>query len=213
MRVNTHLKGYERGGDADLRRGTDVPQPHGGPRGRVEDPGDPVGFREQCAVYGAEADADAEALQDADRRGRRGEEQERVQVADQHARQQDHGELAAGRPHHWRVAVLEEQTGDRQSRHDTQARYYRGRDGEGAAPSASGTRAERVSQSIKRQYPFSFSNFTFHLFPSRKSAETIGSHFSFFLMKLRGSTISFFFFNRRRRAERRRRTHGRNART
>lgn len=133
-RSSTYLKGDQRGRDADLRGGADVSRPDGGSRRGVEDPGDPIGLGEQGAVHGAEAHPDAEALQHAGGGGRRGEQQEGVQVADEHARQQDHGELAAGRPHHGCVPVLEEQAGHRQGRHDPQAGDHRGRDGEGAAP-------------------------------------------------------------------------------
>jgi len=131
---STYLEGDQRGRDADLRRRTNVPRSDGGPRGRVEDPGDPVSLGEQGAVHGAEAHANAEALENAGRRGRRGEEHEGVQVTHQHARQQDHGEFSSGSADHWGIAVLEEQVRHRQGRHDSQAGYYRRCDGEGAAP-------------------------------------------------------------------------------
>lgn len=70
---STYLKGDQRGRDANLGRRTDVPRSDGGPRGRIEDPGDPVGLGEQGAVHGTEANAYPEALQDAGRRGRGGE--------------------------------------------------------------------------------------------------------------------------------------------
>lgn len=117
-----------------MRGRTDVARSHGGSRGGIEDPGDPIGLGEQGAVDGAETDSDTEALQHAGRRGRRGEQHEGVEVADQHARQQDHGQLATGRPHHRCVPVLEEQAGHRQGRHDPQGGDHRRRDGEGAAP-------------------------------------------------------------------------------
>lgn len=116
---STYLEGDERGRYADLWRGADVPWSDGGPRGRVEDPGDPVGLGQQGAVHGAEAHADTETLENAGRRSRRDEEHEGVQITHQHARQQDHGEFSSGGANHRGVAVLEEQARHRQGRHDS----------------------------------------------------------------------------------------------
>lgn len=81
----TYLEGNQHCRDADLRGGTDISRSDCGPRRRVKDPGDPVGLGEQGAVHGAETDADAETLQHAGCCSRRSEQQEGVQVADQHA--------------------------------------------------------------------------------------------------------------------------------
>jgi len=113
------LEGDQRGGDADLRGRADVARPNGRPGSRVKDPGDSVSLGEQSAVDGAEADADAETLQDADRRGRSGEEDKGVQVADEHACQQDHAEFPSRSPDHRGVAMLKEQARYCQGRYDS----------------------------------------------------------------------------------------------
>jgi len=115
----TYLEGDQRGGDADLWGRTDVARPNGRSGGRVEDPGDSVGLGEQSAVNGAEADTDAKTLQHTDRCGRSGEEDEGVQIADEHACQQDHAEFPSGSSDHRCIAMLEEQARYCQGRYDS----------------------------------------------------------------------------------------------
>lgn len=117
-----------------MGRGTDVPRSDRGSRRRVENPRDPVRLGQQCPVHGAEAHTNTEPLQYAGDGGGRGQEEERVQIADEYPRQQDDGQLAAGRPHHRCVPVVEQEARDRHSCHDTQARDHGRGDRERAVP-------------------------------------------------------------------------------
>lgn len=117
-----------------MGRGTDVPGPDRGPRRRVEDSRNSVRLGEQRPVHRAEAHANTEPLQYAGDGGGRGQEEERVQIADEHSRQQNDGQLAAGRPHHRCVSVVKQEARDRHSCHDTQARDHRRGDRERAVP-------------------------------------------------------------------------------
>ena len=104
----SHLQRDQGGRDADLRRRTDIPWPNSRPRGRVEDPGDPVRLGQQCPVNGAETHPNAESLQDAGDGGGRCQQQERVQVTDEHSGQQNDRQLASRGPDHRRVSMVEQ---------------------------------------------------------------------------------------------------------
>ncbi len=85
----------EEASDGDLRSRADERGPPRGPGGRVENPRDPVCLGQQRPVDDGEPEPDAEPLQGAHERRRLGQQDERVDVADQDTAEEHVAQLPA----------------------------------------------------------------------------------------------------------------------
>ena len=125
------MKGDENAANGQLRFGRNEAGPSGRFLAAAEDARDPVGFGEQGGVDDAETQADGRLLDTADGVRRPQNEQERDEITQEDAAQQDVAQLASGRAHHRGVVVPQKDSQNlNQSRCiDIVEREWRNRDG------------------------------------------------------------------------------------